>query len=316
MAGQQWQVSADGGYLANPKLSREIRVVAQPIMVFRQFVRPDSAIGKNKGDTFDFDRISNVATRGGTIGESQKMPETKVAISKAQLIINEFGNSVPYTGKLEALAEFSPSNIVTQALKNDMAKVLDLAASAEFLNGKLLYTPTGTANAPTGTMDTGGVAQTAATRNVAVFDIEEVRDYLKSTVHAPLYDGQNYIGIGSTGFLRGIQRDQTNFQTAAQYGDPERLFSSEVGRIRNVRWVEETNVLSNVLGTTAFKGEAVVFGEDPVVEGIAIAEEIRAKIPGDYGRDKGVAWYFLGGWKNVWPTANDGEARIVHITST
>lgn len=316
MAGQQWQVSADGGYLANAKLSREIRTVAQPLMVFRQFVRADSAIGKNKGDTFDFDRISNVATAGGTLLEGQKIPETGVTISKATMTIGEKGNSVPYTGKLEALAEFNPSNIITQALKNDMAKVLDSAAAANFTGCQIKYTPTGTSGSPTGTFDTDGTVSTAATRNVAVFDVEEVRDYLKSTVHAPLYDGQNFVGIGSTGFMRGIQRDRTEFQTAAQYGDPERLFSSEVGRVRNVRWVEETHVLANVLGTTSYKGEAVVFGEDPVIEGVAIAEEIRAKIPGDYGRDKGVAWYFLGGWKEVWNTANDGEARIIHITST
>lgn len=316
MAGQQWAVSADGGYLANPKLSREIRVNAQPIMVARQFVRPDSAIGKNKGDTFDFDRISNVSTGGAALLESQTIPETKVTISKAQLTVTEYGNSVPFTGKLESLSEFSPSNIVTQALKNDMAKTLDTAAMAQFQAAKIKYTPTGTSGSPTGTFDTGGTVATAATRQVAVFDVEEVRDYLKSTVHAPLYDGQNFMGIASTGFLRGVQRDRTEFQTAAQYGDPERLFASEVGRIRNVRFVEETHVLANVLGTTSYKGEAVVFGEDPVVEGVAIAEEIRAKIPGDYGRDKGVAWYFLGGWKQVWDTANDGEARIIHITST
>lgn len=316
MAGQQWQVSADGGYLANPELSKEIRHVAQPLMLFRQFVRPDSAVGKNKGDTFDYDRVSNVATAGGALTEGVNIPETKVTISKSQLTIAEYGNSVPYTGKLEALSKFSPSNLVTVALKNDQAKVLDRAAAAKFTGCKIKYTPTGTSGSPTGTFDTDGAVSTAATRNCAVYDVEEIRDYLKSTVHAPLYDGQNYVGIGSTGFVRAIQRDRTEFQTAAQYGDPERLFSSEVGRIRNVRFVEETNVLANSLGTTPYKGEAVIFGEDPVVEGIAIAEEIRAKVPGDYGRDKGVAWYFLGGWKEVWDTANDGEARIIHITST
>jgi N4-gp56 family major capsid protein len=285
-------------------------------MKFRQFVRPDSAIGKNKGDTFDFDRVSNVATGGGSILESQKMPETKVTISKASMTITEYGNSIPYTGKLEALAEFSPSNIITVALKDDMAKVLDTAAAAQFQAAKMKYTPTGSSSVPTGVFDNDGTVSTAATRNVQVFDIEEIRDYLASSLHAPKYDGENYMGIGSTGFLRGIMRDKDEFQEAAKYGDPERLFSGEVGRIRGVRLVEETNVLSNTMGTGSYKGEGVIFGADPVVEGIAIAEEIRAKIPGDYGRDKGVAWYFLGGWKQVWDTATDGQARIIHVTST
>ena len=36
-------------------------------------------------------------------------------------------------------------------------------------------------------------------------------------------------------------------------------------------------------------------GSDTVLEAPAIPEEIRAKLPGDYGRDKGIAWYYLGG---------------------
>jgi len=36
----------------------------------------------------------------------------------------------------------------------------------------------------------------------------------------------------------------------------------------------------------------------------------------DYGRSKGIAWYGMMGFGEVWPTANPGEARIIHITST
>jgi hypothetical protein len=32
------------------------------------------------------------------------------------------------------------------------------------------------------------------------------------------------------------------------------------------------------------------------MEGITIPEEMRAKIPTDYGRSKGVAYYYLGGF--------------------
>ena len=31
-------------------------------------------------------------------------------------------------------------------------------------------------------------------------------------------------------------------------------------------------------------------------EGIAVPEQIRGKIPDDYGRKKGIAWYYLGGF--------------------
>ena len=41
---------------------------------------------------------------------------------------------------------------------------------------------------------------------------------------------------------------------------------------------------------------AFIMGGDTVTEAICIPEEIRAKIPGDYGRSKGIAWYYMGGF--------------------
>lgn len=72
--------------------------------------------------------------------------------------------------------------------------------------------------------------------------------------------------------------------------------------------------MSAAIGANSI-GEAVIFGDDAVIEGVVIPEEIRAKVPDDYGRSKGIAWYFLGGWKRVWDFAADGEQRIVHVTS-
>lgn len=50
-------------------------------------------------------------------------------------------------------------------------------------------------------------------------------------------------------------------------------------------------------------------GEDTVAEGIAVPEEMRGKIPSDYGRSKGVAWYYLGGFGLVHTQAK--ETRII-----
>ena len=42
---------------------------------------------------------------------------------------------------------------------------------------------------------------------------------------------------------------------------------------------------------------------------VVLPEEIRGKIPGDYGRSRGVAWYYLGGFAIVHPDA--ANARII-----
>ena len=54
---------------------------------------------------------------------------------------------------------------------------------------------------------------------------------------------------------------------------------------------------------------AFFFGGDTVAEAIAVPEDIRGKIPGDYGRDKGVAWYFLGGYGLCHTAA--AQARVI-----
>lgn len=44
------------------------------------------------------------------------------------------------------------------------------------------------------------------------------------------------------------------------------------------------------------------FGSDTVAEAVAVPEEMRGKIPTDFGRSKGIAWYYLGGFGIVHTT--------------
>jgi len=51
---------------------------------------------------------------------------------------------------------------------------------------------------------------------------------------------------------------------------------------------------------------------------MAVAQdpELRAEVPKDFGRLKAVAWYGILEFGMVWDTANPGEAKTVHVTST
>ena len=93
------------------------------------------------------------------------------------------------------------------------------------------------------------------------------------------------------------------------------LAVGEVGKYYGCRFVEETNILSNVIGTSSVFGQAIYFGADAVREGIAIPEEIRIDLPKDFGRDQGIAWYYLGGFVKTWDYSTDSETRIIHMTS-
>ncbi len=96
----------------------------------------------------------------------------------------------------------------------------------------------------------------------------------------------------------------------------------EIGRYLNTRFVEQTNVAKGGAADsstwTAFVADAwnnaksdwvFFFGSDTVAEGIAVPEEIRGKIPTDYGRSKGIAWYYLGGFAIV--HTNAADTRII-----
>lgn len=86
------------------------------------------------------------------------------------------------------------------------------------------------------------------------------------------------------------------------------IHNGEIGRYENVRFVEQTNIAKSAW-SQAKSDWAFFFGEDTVAEGIVIPEEMRGKIPSDYGRSKGIAWYGLLGF-GITQTAA-AQARIV-----
>ncbi len=48
----------------------------------------------------------------------------------------------------------------------------------------------------------------------------------------------------------------------------------------------------------------------------ALTPELRIGVPQDFNRQNSVAWYGIYEFSQVWDTANSGECRIIHVTST
>lgn len=94
------------------------------------------------------------------------------------------------------------------------------------------------------------------------------------------------------------------------------VMNGEIGRYESTRFVEQTNVLKGVTNNgsawpNGLSDWAYFFGADTVTEAINTPEELRGKIPGDYGRSKGIAWYYLGGFGIAHPAADVQGTRIV-----
>lgn len=316
MTGQVWSVPADGGYLYADNLSDHLRFEVQARTKFRNLAdATDKALGLHKGADYRWNRFSKLANKGGPISELQKMPETQFSVGQSSLTIGEFGNSVPFTGKLEDLGEQDVKDIIDQTLRDDCKATLDRMVAFEFDQTPLRVAPTSGTSTTAITLTTNGA--TATTNNVALGTghVKAISDTMKDR-NIPAYDGDDYAAITHATTMRTFKNSLEGIHQYTETGI-QMIFKGEVGRYENFRFIEQNEVPKGHANDAAFSESSAsanyiytatedawnnalsswcyFFGADTVLEAMAIPEEIRAKIPGDYGRDKGIAWYALGG---------------------
>ena len=329
MAGQNWFTNAEGAFLSNDTLSEELRTVGQPMFRYRQFAKMEQKYGRKSGQLFLFNRQSNLTAplTGAYLSQNVPIPRYGVTFSQGTLTARESGNAIPWNELFETFSEQEvKGQVIVNALVNDMAKQMDYRCAIEGVEGSdVVYTPTGTDAVPTATWSVTGTASTPATRRIQVYDIKEWRDAFDWGVYgsntyapAPRYDGANFVMVGSVGALRSIE-DDPEWQNAQYYGDPEKLFSGEKGRIAGVRMVTDNHLAGRVNLNSAshslYTDECTIFADDAMIEGSCIAEEVRDGIPSDFQRDMASAWYTLCGFQNVWPVSA-GDNRIIRVRST
>lgn len=324
MSGQLWSVPAEGGYLYSDELSKTLRMQVQPLTKFRQFADAEDGTekGLHAGDSFTWDVYTPVATQGYRLAETDRMPETNFTVSQGSLTVREYGNSVPYTGLLSDLAEHDVVSIIDKTMKHDARKCFDIESFLEMDRTLLRVAPAGGNNASAITLDTNGVS--SETNNIALG-----KDHVKSIVdimkerNIPPYMEDDYYACAHPTTYRNFKND---LESIHQYTDTGLglIMYGEVGRYENCRFVEQNHIpKGGAADSTTFSAVNGVadawnnglsswcffFGEDTVTEGVCIPEEIRAKIPGDFGRSRAIAWYYLGGFGLV--HADAVNSRVV-----
>lgn len=293
MAGQIWAVNSLGGFMYSLNLSKKFRHALQPSCRFRQFAdwKDANFQGVHKGSTFHWDVFGNVATQGGTLVETNTMPETQFPIYQGTMTITELGNSVPFSQKLDNLSLVPLTPIVTKTLRNDAMKAIDTQVHTQFNNTPLRVYPTsGTATNAVSISTTGTVGGTASVA-LQTGHVKAIVDAMKERNIMPYASG-DYYAISWPTTLRAFKNGLESIHQYTSEGF-KMIAVGEIGRYENCRFTEQSNIAKD--GTTSTDW-CYFFGEDTVAEGVAVAEEIRGKIPGDYGRSKGVAWFMLAGW--------------------
>lgn len=329
MAGQLWTTSSAGGYMYSDELSDYLRLKAQPLTKFRQMcdVQDGAEKGLNRGEKFYWNVYADIGTQGRQLDETQPMPESGYSITQYSLTIKEAGNSVPFTGKLVDLAKHDVTAIIDRTLKNDARKFFDIQAFTQFKATVLRTTPTGGNSTTSVTVNNNSTAPAANNVALGTGHVKAISDYMKEA-NIPPFKDDDYFCISHPTTYRTFKNSLEGIKQYTVLGITE-IYSGEIGRYENTRFIEQnfipkggandSTTFDPYTGTAdawnnALSSWAFFFGGDTVTEAVALPEEIRAKIPGDYGRSRGIAWYYLGGFGLV--HADTVDPRVVMWDST
>lgn len=294
------------------ELSDILRTAVQPLCKFRQFcdAKDFTDKGLHKGQTFTWNVYNDIATQGTTLTETSTVPLSNFTITQGTGTVTELANAIPYTAMLDNLSKHPVQEIINKVLKNDCKKAIDLQAFNQFNTTLLRVSPSGGTDTAVLTLTTNGTSST--TNNVALGKnhIKSIVDVMKER-NIPPYMGDEYFGIAHPTTWRQVKND---LEGVYQYRDEgfQMIYNGEIGKFEGVRFIEQNNITKTQFGTFTTNSKsngAFFFGEDTVAEALVVPEEIRGQIPADFGRAKGIAWYYLGGFSIIQTTAIQG--RIV-----
>jgi N4-gp56 family major capsid protein len=311
--GQLWSVNSLGGFYYSLNLSKELRMGVQATSKFRQFADIRDAFGKvtRAGQTFTWDTVPMMSRASRALTETNTIPQGQHTILQGTLTMNERGFSVPYTELLESLSQFVVKQPIMKVLKYDAAVDLDCLAWQQFNKTPLRVAATAAADGVT--LTTNSTATLTNSVAMSTTNVKSIVDTMKGR-NIPAYTGDDYYAIARPLALRGMKN---TLETLHQYTESglDMIMNGEIGRYENTRFVEQTTVpAGGAANSTTFDpftdtGDAwdtatpagagdwaFFFGADTICEAVHTPEEIRAKIPDDYGRSKGVAWYALLGY--------------------
>lgn len=312
MTAQVWATNSVGGFMYSDQLSDTLRTALQPATKFRQFCDAkdgtEEGYGKelHSGENFHWNVYSDVATQGTTLVETATLPETSFTITQGTLTVTEYGNSVPYTGKLDDLSLHPIKDIIHKVLKFDARKAFDSAANTQFKATLKVAAPTAGTDTAAVTFYTNGTQTQTVSVKMTKEHVKLIVDQMKEWNIEP-YLGDDYFAIGRPSDYRTFKNDLESIHQYVESGFTM-ILHGEIGRYESTRFVEQTNIATTSY-SSANAADIFFFGGDTVAEAIVIPEELRGKIPTDFGRSKGIAWYYLGGFGLVHTAA--AQTRIV-----
>lgn len=285
--------------------SKEIEFSAMPIMKFVQFAKVKTELGTQPGLSIQMMTYNNLA-KGGKLQEGVRMQTQALSSSMKEIKVSERGNAISVS-ELALRASFT--DIMADAsvlLGRDMAITLDCELRDTALAGGV-----GTATIygrKAGAAKITARNQITADNSLTVATIKDAVEIL-ATSNTPKLEGSYYICFVHPHQSREL-RDDSAWVEASKYGAPDQLFTGEIGRIDDVRFIETTLMTNGAVapeddaydvdldgtgatGTNVYK--AIVMGEDYFGYAVALPVELRDGGVVDFGREHSLAWYAIWG---------------------
>lgn len=278
--------------------SREIEFKALPIMRFSQFATQKTELGVEPGLTISMLTYDNLKL-GGALEEMKNLSTQALSGSMKQITVQEHGNAVSNS---ELLIQSSFDDIMattTTLLGRDYAMVMDCELRDVALSG-------------TNIVYGGQKASRAEITDTDKMKVSTVKDAIEilATNNAPKYANLYWICFVHPHQSRDL-RDDTAWINASNYGAPEQLFTGEIGRIDDTRFIETTLMCNGACAQTdpAYKADlvkgtdsnqtniyqAVIFGDAYYGIAWSLPVELRDNGVEDFGRKRSLAWYAIWG---------------------
>lgn len=283
--------------------SKEIEFKAMPNLRFFQFATVKTELGTTPGLTIQMLTYDNVKL-GGKLTEGVRINGQAMSTSMKSITVHEHGNAITVSQLLLVSSFDDIMASATALLARDYALVLDCALRDTALSGtNVVY-----ARKEDGSK-TKSRAELVEGSKLTVATIKDAIEVL-ATNNAPKYNNTNWICFVHPHQSRDL-RDDSAWINASNYGAPDQLFTGEIGRIDDTRFIE-TTILCNgsaPVDDPAYKKElvkgqggnqtnvyqSVLFGDNYYAVAFGLPVELRDNGVIDYGRERGLAWYSIFG---------------------
>lgn len=249
--------------------SKEVLLAAQPILRFESVAVVQRELMVTPGKTIQFLRYAPL-TGKSDIAETATVEAQALSTSTVSVTVSEHVKAVSFT---EFLVQSSADDILSQAaimLGQHYAKDRDRLCRDTLL---------GASN----TIWAKARANRAALTATDYFDVDLVRDAceLLATNKAPKINGDAYVCFIHPHQARRLRADSA-WINASNYGAPEQIFSGEIGRIEDVRFIQTTHVTYIKKTTQDIWADSADTGDNTAIAIHATVDVYQSIIVGDY----------------------------------